>query len=178
MIWGRGGQGAVTTGQILAIAALYDNKYCQTFPHFGVERRGAPVQTFVRLDKDPINIRSEVYTPDIVLVLDPTLVGAVDVAKGIKSGGTVIVNTSKKPKELKLKGDFEVHTVDATGIALKIFKIPIVNTPVLGAFSAVTKLVSIKSLLKAIDDKFVETKGKNIAELNKQAIKEVYDHTK
>ncbi|MBU0535702.1 MAG: pyruvate ferredoxin oxidoreductase subunit gamma [Nanoarchaeota archaeon] len=177
-IWGRGGQGAVTTGQMIAIAALHDGMYCQSFPHFGVERRGAPVEAYVRIDKDPINIRSQVYNPDIVIVLDPTLVTAVDVAAGIKPGGTVIINTSKKPKDIKLSGGFKVYTVDATSAAMKIFKVPIVNTPVLGAFSAITKLVSLKSLQKAVDEKFGGTKGKQMADLNKSAIKEVYDETK
>ncbi|MFC1733949.1 pyruvate ferredoxin oxidoreductase subunit gamma [candidate division KSB1 bacterium] len=177
-IHGRGGQGAVTTGQIIAIASLYDNKYSQTFPHFGVERRGAPVEAYVRIDKSFIDLRSEVYNPDVVLVLEPSLIHAVDVTKGLKHGGTVIVNTSKKARELKIKGEFKVHTIDASSIAMKIFKRPIVNTPIIGAFSAITKMVSIKSLQRAIDDKFALTKGKQIAELNKKAVKEVYDIVK
>ena len=177
-IHGRGGQGAVTTGQIIAIAALYDNKYAQTFPLFGVERRGAPVEAFVRMDSSPINLRSQVYNPDVVIVLDPTLVSAVDVTKGLKEKGKMIINTSKNPKELKIKGNFDIHTVDASNIAMNIFKRPIVNTPILGAFSAVTKLVSFKAMMKAIDEKFIETKGKAMAELNKTAVKEVYDNTK
>ena len=177
-IHGRGGQGAVTTGQILAIAALHDNKYSQTFPKFGVERRGAPVETYVRLDKSFINIRSQVYDPDVVVVLDPTLLTAIDVTKGLKDKGTIIVNSSKKAKDLKIKGDFNVYTIDASDIAIKIFKRPIVNTPVLGGFSAITKLVSLKSLLKGIDEIFVISKGKQLAELNKKAVKEVYDLVK
>ena len=177
-IWGRGGQGAVTTGQILAIAALHDGKQCQSFPKFGVERRGAPVETYVRIDKNPINLRSHVYNPDIVLVLDPTLIGTVDVAKGIKKEGIVIVNTGKKPKDLKLKDGFKLHAVDATEVAMNIFKRPIVNTPLLGAFSAITSMVSIRSLQKAIDEKFAGTKGKKIADQNKKAVKAVYDELK
>lgn len=177
-IHGRGGQGAVTTGQLIAIASLYDSKYAQTFPLFGVERRGAPVEAFVRMDNAPINLRSQVYAPDVVIVLDPTLVSSIDVTKGLKERGTIIVNTSKKPRELKMRGDFNIHTVDAGNIAMNIFKRPIVNTPILGAFSAVTKLVSLKSMMKAIDDKFASTKGKAIAELNKTAVKEVYENTR
>jgi 2-oxoacid:acceptor oxidoreductase gamma subunit (pyruvate/2-ketoisovalerate family) len=177
-IWGRGGQGAVTTGQILAIAALHDGKYCQSFPHFGVERRGAPVEAYARIDKDPINVRAQVYNPDIVVVLDPSLIGAVDVVAGIKEGGIVIVNSHKKPKELKLKDGFKLYTVDATAAAMEIFKMPIVNTPILGAFSAITKQVSLRSLLKAVDEKFASTKGKQLAELNKKAIKHVFEQTK
>ncbi|MCX6707884.1 MAG: 2-oxoacid:acceptor oxidoreductase family protein [Candidatus Woesearchaeota archaeon] len=145
-IWGRGGQGAVTTGQIIAIAALHDRKNCQTFPNFGVERRGAPVEAFVRIDKEPIRLRSQIYAPDIVIVLDPTLINAVDVTKGLKDGGTIIINTSKKPKDLNLDKKFKVYTVDATAVAMEIFKRPIVNTPLLGALSAITKAVSLKSM--------------------------------
>jgi len=111
-------------------------------------------------------------------VLDPTLVGAVDLTSGIKEGGIVIVNTSKTPRELKLRDGFKVYAVDATSVALRIFKIPIVNTPILGAFAAITKQVSLRSLLKAVDEKFVQAKGKQVAELNKKAIKEVYDSIK
>lgn len=174
-IHGRGGQGAVTTGQIIAIAALYDNKYAQTFPLFGVERRGAPVEAFARIDKEPINIRSQVYTPEVVIVLDPTLVFSADITKGLKEKGIIIVNTAKRPRELKIKGDYNVYTIDANTVAMKVFKKPIVNTPILGAFSAITKHISLKSLLRAIDDKFAAGKGKEIAELNKGAVKEVYD---
>ena len=176
-IWGRGGQGAVSTGQLLAIAALYDRKHCQTFPTFGVERRGAPVQAFARIGTKPIHILSEVYNPDIVIVLDPTLMADNDVARGIKEGGAVIINSSRKPKEFKLDENLNVHSVDATSVAMSIFNMPIVNTPILGAFSAITGIVSIRSLQKAVDDKFAATKGKEIAELNKKAIKEVYDNT-
>ncbi len=177
-ILGRGGQGAVTTGQLLAIAALHDRKHCQTFPMFGVERRGAPVQAFVRISNKPIHLRSQVYEPDIVLVLDPSLAGSIDVTEGVKEGGTVIVNTTKKPGELKLDSGCTVHCVDATSVALRIFSMPIVNTPILGALSAITGIVSIRALQKAADEKFESTKGKQIAELNKKAIKEVYENTK
>jgi pyruvate ferredoxin oxidoreductase gamma subunit len=175
-IWGRGGQGAVTTGQIIAIAALHEGKNCQTFPNFGVERRGAPVEAFVRIDKDPIRLRSQVYKPDIVIVLDPTLISAVDVTKGLKDNGTIIINTSKKPKELNINSNnkFKVYTVDATAVAMEIFKRPIVNTPLLGAFSAITKAVSLKSMQKAVDERF---ENKQMAELNENAIKRVYEES-
>ena len=177
-IHGRGGQGAVTTGQIIAIAAFHDNKQSQTFPMFGVERSGAPVQAFARISDESINIRSQIYNPDIVVVLDSSLLDTVDVVSGLKKNGKIIINSNKKPDELKIKGDFNVYTVDATSIALEIFGKPIVNTPMLGAFSKITKEISLKSLTKAIDETFLETKGKKIAELNKEAITAVYNQTK
>ena len=177
-IHGRGGQGAVTTGQIMAIAAFDDGKQSQTFPMFGVERSGAPVQAFARISDEKINIRSQVYNPDIVIVLDASLLETVDVTSGLKEKGTLIINTNKKPADLSIKENFNIHTVDATSIALKVFGRPIVNTPMLGAFSKITKEISLKSLVKAIDETFLKTKGKKIAELNKEAITAVYNQTK
>jgi len=168
-IHGRGGQGAVTTSQLLAVAAFHDGKQCQAFPNFGVERRGAPTTAFARIDDKPINLRSHVYDPDIVIILDPSLLQAVDVTEGLKEDGVIIINTSKKPEEFKLKA--KVHCIDATKIALEIFKRPIVNTAILGGFAKITKLVTVESLCKAVDQKY---KGK-IAELNKEIIKKVYN---
>ena len=148
VIHGRGGQGAVTTGQIMAIAAFYDKKFSQTFPSFGVEREGAPVNAFVRIDNKEINERCEIYNPDIVLVLEPTLLKDIDATKGLKKSGIIIINTNKK---LKIK-NFKVYCVDATKIALDVFKKPFTNTIMLGAFSKSTKLITLNSLKKAVDD--------------------------
>jgi len=177
-IHGRGGQGAVTTGQIMAIAAFDDGKQSQTFPMFGVERAGAPVQAFARISDEKINIRSQIYHPDVVVVLDSSLLDSVDVTSGLNDNGKIIINTNKKPEEIKINGKFDVHTVDATSIAIEIFQKPIVNTAMLGAFSKITNDISLKSLVKAIDDIFLKTKGKKIAELNKKAITAVYNQTK
>ena len=174
-VHGRGGQGAVTTGQIMAIAAFYDNKQSQTFPMFGVERTGAPVEAFVRISKEKINARCQIYHPDIVIVLEPSLIQAVDVTKGLKENGIIIINTNQPKEKLGLKGKFKVYTVDATSIALKIFGKAIVNTAVLGAFAAITRTISLNSLKKAINEKFLETKGKLLADLNNKAIEEVYN---
>jgi len=184
-IHGRGGQGAVTTGQIMAIAAFYDGNECQTFPMFGVERAGAPVTAFCRIDKKKIDIRSQVYHPDVVMILDPSLIDAVDVTKGLKKEGTLILNTNKSRDEIirilkdkhEYKGHYDVHVVDATGIAMNIIKKPIVNTTMLGAFSRITGIITLKSLKMAIDDIFL-AKGKVISDLNKQAIEEVFRATK
>jgi len=178
VIHGRGGQGAVTTGQLLAIAAFYDNKQTQTFPMFGVERCGAPVQAFVRISDEKINLRSHVYNPDIVIVLEPSLLSTVNVTKGLKKKGLVIINSNKKASEFKIKPSFNIKTVNATAVALEIFKKPIVNTAMLGAFSAFTELVSLPSLEKAVDEIFIGRKGKTVADLNKKAVREVYHKAK
>ncbi len=177
-IHGRGGQGAVTTGQIMAIAAFHDGKESQTFPNFGVERAGAPVMAFARISDEVINLRSQVYKPQVVLVLDSSLVEAVNVTEGLKDNGTIIINTNKTAEELGIKGSFDIHTIDATSITVGVFGKPIVNTPMLGAFAKVTGLMSLESLKKAIDDKFVYAKGKKIADLNKVAIEKVYSETR
>jgi pyruvate ferredoxin oxidoreductase gamma subunit len=176
-IHGRGGQGAVTTGQLMAIAAFYDGKYSQTFPMFGVERAGAPVLAFARIDDQPIRLRSQVYLPDIAVVLDPSLIKTVDVTKGLQKHSKIIINTNKSAAELGLAGGFDVHVVDATAIALNIFKKPIVNAPMLGAFAKISKLVTVKSLKKAVDE-VLGRKGAKLSDLNKQAIEEVYKATK
>lgn len=177
-IHGRGGQGAVTTGQIMAIAAFYDGNQSQTFPSFGVERAGAPVTAFARIDSEKINLRSQVYSPDVVLVLDSSLIHAVNVTDGLKEGGKVIINTNKEPSSLGIDPKFEVHAVDATTIAIEIFGRPIVNTPMLGAFAKVTGLFTLDSLKKAIDEKFIYGKGQKLADLNKQAIEKVFGETR
>lgn len=174
-VHGRGGQGAVTTAELLAVAAFYDNKKSQAFPKFGVERRGAPVESFVRVDDNPIMIRSQVYNPNYVIVLESSLLHAVDVTAGLKKGGSVIINTVKKPEEITI-ADAKVYTVDATKAAFDIFKKPIVNTAMIGAFAAVTGEITLDSIKKAIDQEF--SKKPKIAELNKQIVEKVYEETK
>jgi len=163
-IHGRGGQGAVTAAQLLAIAAFHDGKYAQAFPFFGVERRGAPATSFVRISDHPINIREQIYEPDYVIVFDPSLIEITDAKKGLKK--EMLVNSNEH-----IKGGF---CQDLTCKAMKIFGKPIINTLVLGTFAGRTKLISLESLKKAIDQKF---KGE-IADKNKQAIEEAYNDAK
>ena len=170
-IHGRGGQGAVTSSQVLAIAAFHDGKFCQAFPNFGVERTGAPVESYVRIDEKPINARQQVYEPDYVIVLDATLIECTDVAAGLKEKGLIIINTDKAEKELraKFKGNFSIKPVNITKIALEVIGKPFVNIASLGAFCALTKEVSIQALEKAIDELFAESGKQAVAELNKKA---------
>ncbi len=170
---GRGGQGAVTAAEVLAIAAFLDGKYSQAFPHFGVERRGAPVMAFTRIDDKFIRLREHVYSPDVVIILDPTLIEAVNVTQGLKENGLVIVNTQKSSDEIREKlGGFQVRTVDATEIALKILGKPFVNMPMLGAFAKATGAVSLESVKKAVMEKFA---GKEeMARKNVEAVEETY----
>jgi len=166
---GRGGQGAVTAARLLAEAAFLEGKHCQAFPFFGAERRGAPVLAFTRVDSRPIRLRTQVYEPNHVVVLDPTLLDAVNVAAGLKRGGTIVLNAKAAPKGLVGK----IAVVDATGIASEHLGAPITNTAMLGAFAKATKLVSLDSVIKAIEGYF---KGK-LVEKNVMAVKAAYEKT-
>jgi pyruvate ferredoxin oxidoreductase gamma subunit len=168
---GRGGQGAVTAAELVAIAAFEDKKYSQAFPAFGVERRGAPVMAFARISNVPIRIRSQVYEPDYVLVQDVTLLDVVDVAGGLKPEGMIIINTDRSANQLQLNTDAKIIVIDATRIAMEILGRPIVNTTILGAFCGATGEISLDSLNKAIADRF---KGE-LANKNLHAIKIAYE---
>jgi 2-oxoacid:acceptor oxidoreductase gamma subunit (pyruvate/2-ketoisovalerate family) len=167
---GRGGQGAVTAARLLAEAAFNEGKYCQAFPSFGAERRGAPVLAFTRIDNKQIRIRTMVYEPNYVVVLDPTLLEVINVAAGLKKGGIIVVNAKEVPEELKT---WKVATVDATAIALELLGSPITNTAMLGAFAKATKLVSLNSVVKVIEGYF----GGKLAEKNVAAVKAAYEQT-
>lgn len=153
---GRGGQGAVVASEILATAFFKEGKFVQAFPTFGVERRGAPVAAFVRVSSTPIRLRCQIEEPDHVVVLDPTLITAVQVTSGLKPGGWIIINTEHHPATFSrfLEGGWQVACVDASAIAfgeeLGTHTNPIVNTSVLGAFSRATRLVLLESVLGAI----------------------------
>jgi pyruvate ferredoxin oxidoreductase gamma subunit len=168
---GRGGQGAVTSSQVLAVAVFHDGKFTQAFPNFGVERTGAPVESYTRIDNVPIDVRQHVYNPDYVIVLDPSLMANIDVTKGFEKKGLIIVNSNKTPKELGLE-KFNAKCIDITKIALEVIGKPFVNIASLGAFASLSGEVSLKALDKAIDERFSE-KGK-IAGLNKEACKVVF----
>ena len=166
---GRGGQGVITAARLLAEAAFLEGKHCQALPFLGAERRGAPVLAFTRINNKPIRIRTQVYEPNYVVVLDQTLLEVVNVAAGLKRGGAVIVNARKPPK---IEAD-KVVTVDATSIAMETLGVPITNTAMLGAFAKATGLVSLDSILKVVQYKF---KGK-LAKKNAATIKAAYKRT-
>lgn len=152
-IHGRGGQGAVLAGSILADAMVREGKYVVAVPSFGFERRGAPVASFLRMDTREIRQMTNIYRPDCVLVIDPTVSRAVNVFDGIRDNGTWIQTTAKSLAELQVPD--KVATVglcDAVAIALEIFRRPITNTLMLGAFAKTTGLVSLDALRAAVED--------------------------
>lgn len=172
---GRGGQGAVTSVELLALTAIGEGKYAQGFPSFGPERRGAPVAAFNRIDDHHIKVRSQIYNPDVVVVLDESLIGMVNVADGLKPEGVLIVNTAKTAKEIaeitKFKG--KIATVDGSSIAWKELGVPITNTTMLGALIKCTNAVKIESVKDPVDHRFGRIANKNLA-----AMKRAYDEVK
>jgi pyruvate ferredoxin oxidoreductase gamma subunit len=169
---GRGGQGAVTSVEMLALAAIEEGKYAQGFPSFGPERRGAPVAAFNRVDDKQIKVRSGIYEPDVVVVLDPSLVALVNVTEGLKENGTLIVNTVLSPDEVRAQTKFKgtIATVDATHIARQELGVPITNTTMLGAVVKAISPVKVESLNAPLKERF----GR-LAPRNMKALKRAYD---
>jgi pyruvate ferredoxin oxidoreductase gamma subunit len=168
----RGGQGGFTAAKLLGLAAsVFENNYAQAFPSFGPERRGAPVLGFTRIDDKPIDDHSQVYACDYVVVLDETLMEVVDVKKGLKDGGMLLINTKSSPESFDPGGNFRVITLNATDIALQVLKAPITNTAMMGALAAASGIVGIESVLSAIDIGMPE----NLREKNKKAVMTAYD---
>ncbi|KAA0001144.1 MAG: pyruvate ferredoxin oxidoreductase [Thermoplasmata archaeon] len=170
---GRGGQGAVTAANLLASAALKSgNEGVQAFPLFGAERRGAPVKAFARISDSDIYLRSQIYSPDIVVILDTGIMDTVDVTKGLKENGVIVMNTPRSPEEIDLP--FKVATVDATGIAIEnkilVGGIPVVNTPIIGALPKLMSNLTIESVREAI----IERWGEKAGERNAVAAEEAY----
>ena len=171
---GRGGQGSVIASELLARAAFAEGKDVQSFPMYGVERRGAPVTAFTRVDENVVRDKSKIHTPDIVIVLDMALLDSVDVTEGLKPDGKVILNTGKPPEDVDLGIDNPKYTVDASDIAVKHglgSKVaPIVNTAILGAVVKATGIVDIDTLVEVIREHAPAKK-----EENAKAAKEAYE---
>jgi len=167
-IHGRGGQGVVTAAELIAVAAFYDKKFSQAFPSFGVERRGAPIEAYARIDEKFVRTREQVYLPDYIIVQDPTLIEVIDVFKGAKKETKVLINSEKSPNIFKAQaGGLEVFCVPALQIALKILKKPIINTAILGSFAGVSGLINPRSIQKAIEERFENVLAKqNIKAMN------------
>lgn len=180
---GRGGQGVVTAGEILAEAAMEEGKYFQAFPDYGPERMGAPIKAYTRISDSPIEIHSQITSPDIVVVVDSTLIGLVNVAEGLKDGGIIVLNTSLSPQEAREKlglgnKPVKIFTVDASQIAIKHFGRNIPNTPMLGALVKATGLVSLDSIIHLTKERLGTKVTEEIIQANIQAIKEAYESVK
>lgn len=169
---GRGGQGVVTAAKLLAEVALSQDAYFQAFPEYGPERMGAPIQAFTRVGSKPISIYCSIENPDLVVVLDDSLLGNVDVASGIKAGGKVIVNSSKPVSEVSaaLGTDVQVFTVDATRIAEENVGRAIPNVPMMGAMLKVSGLMPLQSVEEHLRRAFGKKFSEKIVEGNVKAL--------
>ena len=172
---GRGGQGAVTSAELLAKAAISEGKYAQAFPSFGPERRGAPVLAFVRINsQQPLRIRAEITQPDVVVVLDPGLLRIVNVTSGLKADGIVVINTKKQAQQIRQEFgiNYSLATVDATKIARELLGVPITNTTMVGALLRATAVVKLESLFEPLKHRF-----DRLAERNIKAMEKAYEET-
>ena len=181
---GRGGPGAKTAALLFGDAALAQGLYIQAFPEYGPERMGAPVASFNRISSKPISIHSGVTNPDIVIVLDPTLIDSIDVTEGMSEGSSLIVNTEKSPKDVKedckIKGDIKVFTIDASKISKETIGRDIPNTPMLGALIKATNILNFKEMLEDTKHK-LEKKFRSkpeVIEGNIKAIERAYNEVK
>jgi 2-oxoacid:acceptor oxidoreductase gamma subunit (pyruvate/2-ketoisovalerate family) len=172
--YGRGGQGAVIASVILANAAFKEGKFVQAFPFYGIERRGAPVWAYTRIDTKPILARGQIHTPGIVVILDSYIIETLNITNGLKENGIIIINTEKNPKDFSFGNSFNIFTCDATSIAVKYGlgakTLPIVNTTMLGAFSKATGLVKLESIIDVIPQKVSVKTEENI-----RAVREAYE---
>lgn len=174
----RGGQGAVTAAKLLAEAALAQGQYFQAFPEYGPERMGAPIQAFTRLSSEPIHIRSSVTNPSMVVVLDPTLLGTIDVVDGLDPDGVILVNTDKSPAEIRRDlgvAGRSVFTVNATDIARETIGRPIPNTPMLAALAKATGVMSLEHLVDHLRKSFGKKFSEEVISGNVKALERAYE---
>jgi pyruvate ferredoxin oxidoreductase gamma subunit len=171
---GRGGQGAVTSVELLALAAIEEGKFAQGFPSFGPERRGAPVLAFLRIDDRHIRLRCKIANPDVVLILDPGLIRIQKPQADLKENGVIVLNTHKSPAEVRKEFGFKhaLALVDAGKIAREVLGVPIVNTTMLGALLKATGVVAVEAMEGPIKERFGPLAVKNF-----NSLKAAYDQT-
>lgn len=178
-IHGRGGQGIVTFAELIALAAYYDGKKVQAFPSFGVERRGAPVESYIRISDRQIFRRDHITNPDYFIIVDPTLLNNKGILNGLDKSDFLLINSKKSEDEIKrffaIYPDIKIKSIDAVELAMQILGKPIINTAMLGAFACLTKLISMKAVMKAIKEKFA-VKGEDIVARNIELAQKAYDH--
>lgn len=173
-IHGRGGQGVVTAAELIAVAAFHEGKFSQAFPSFGVERQGAPIESYARIDDEFIKSRAHIYHPNFLIIQDASLLEAINPFEGAGKQAQVLINSKEKPASIKTPSGLKVYTVSATDIALKHLSKPIINTVLLGAFAGITGLIKPDSLKKAILERFQGEMGQK----NLKAMMVAYDLVK
>lgn len=177
----RGGQGAKTGALVLAEAAMDEGKYIQGFAEYGPERMGAPMKAYNRISSSPITVHCGITNPNVVTVLDTTLIGRVDVTEGLSEDGIVVVNSPESPADMRsLLGIQErsVFTVDASKIARDNIGRDIPNTPMIGAILKATNMMDVEGVAKSIRKKLGSKLKPEIVEGNVRAIKQAYEEVK
>jgi len=166
----------VTANEILAAAALKEGKYIKAFPEFGPERMGAPIRAFARISERPINVHSQVYYPNFVVVLDPTLLHNPTIKEGLNEKSSLIANYPEGRDKLKATfGNYDVHAVNATKISIEEIGRPMANTAMLGAFVKVSKIVDINTATSVLEDKFAGKFSQEVTAKNVRAVVRAYD---
>ena len=182
IFFARGGQGAKTAAEILAQSAVREGKYVQAFPNFGPERSGAPTKTYLRISQKPILTHEPIVDPDVVVVLDDTLLNSQDVSKNVEKNEALIVNTQLSKDDIQQtisekgkKFEGKIYPVNADGISLEIVGQPRPNTVILGKFVQVTEAVKLESVIAEFKEIFEKKIGKEITQKNVNAIEKAYD---
>ena len=171
-IYARAGQGAITTATIIGESLFHEGKYSYAFPHFGAARMGAPMNAFIRFDENPIRLRSQIYEPDYIVVIDPTLIESQKCFNNLKKGTKAVVAVRKDTKIPDVAG-VEIHSLPAEDIAMEIIGKPFANTVLVGAFAKVSGQIKLDSVLKAVGKRF-EAKPK-LLDVNLAAVKKGYE---
>jgi|TARA_B100001971_G_C18227170_1_gene561314 pyruvate ferredoxin oxidoreductase gamma subunit len=177
IIVGRGGQGAKTASQFIAEAALGKGKHIQAFPEYGPERAGAPMKAYARISDKVIKTFAPVVNPDVVMVIDPTLIGPVDVVEGLTKDGILVVNTNETPDGMKKKTGFKgkIYCVDATKISIDTVGRNLPNTPMLGALIKATGVIELVAITDCVKHKFLEKIGEDKTNKTIEGVKMAYD---
>ncbi len=174
---GRAGQGVVTAGELLGESSMHAGLYFQAFPEYGAERMGAPIKAYTRLSDDVIEIHAPILEPDMVIVVNPNLIGIVDLTEGLKPDGKLIVNTSQSPADIRKRLNFpggEVWCVDATRIAMEEFRRDIPSTLILGVVAKASEIVSLDAIVETTRESLGGKLRPEIVEANVRAVERAY----
>jgi pyruvate ferredoxin oxidoreductase gamma subunit len=178
----RAGQGAVTASRLVAETAMDDGQYMQAMPEYGAERQGAPLKAYTRISPDPIEIHNNILNPDIVVVLDDTLLEVIDVCEGIRPDGNLVVNTRMSPDEVRAlvsgPDTIKINVVDASNIAVSEIGRDIPNTPIAGALAKVTGVIDVNSLKKYVEKSFSEKFSEKVVAGNLASIDRAYEEVR
>lgn len=175
----RAGQGAVTAAKLVAETALFEDRFMQAMPEYGPERMGAPLKAFTRISDEPIEVYNNIEHPDIVVLLDETLIDVIDITEGLHDDGAVIINTTESPATMRTRlgvpESVTVATIDASGIALDTIKRDIPNTPIVGALTKVRPIVAVESVKGQLQKSFGKKFAQAMIDANLESVQRAYE---